>query len=98
MGLTVIAIILTMLLFLGNDRLSTGAGWPLNHGPWRYGFGLVANPKATWLRVSLDLLIVVALCSTFAALLRRDRLSLILVRCSLVAVWSAFYFLYWLID
>lgn len=98
LGVALIAVILTYAYLEGDWPFEYLDRWDLNHGPWRYTFGVFEKPKAKWLSRSFVLLIVSLQSSTLLALLRRDRLSVILLGCSFVTFWLAANFLYWLID
>lgn len=69
-GVALIAAILTYIYLAGEWPFEHLGRWPLHHGPWRYTFGVIENPKAKWLGVSFVLLIVSVQLSTLLALFR----------------------------
>jgi hypothetical protein len=72
--------------------------WSLNHGPWRYDFGLVPNPRRYTLSYAFNLLDWSIRISFVSTVLKLSRFTIgVLAGCS-IAFSLALIYLYWLID
>jgi hypothetical protein len=72
--------------------------WPMNHGPWRYTFGIVPNDRADTLNNCLQIIIFSLDTAFVAMILRCNRLTFrVFVICAFIFYLSMHY-LYWLID
>jgi len=72
--------------------------WSLNHGPWRYDFGIIPNPRRYHLSDAFMLLMAsvgISACSLFFSL---KRFPVTIFALNVIALWLSFKYLYWLID
>ena len=70
--------------------------WDMNHGPWRYNFGI--NPRGAQLSLGLVLIICALHTSFFALILRRNKVTVVVFSICFVSFWLSMHYLYWLID
>lgn len=97
-AIIIIAWVLGSSLMSGDWPFRHWGNWPLNHGPWRYDFGIIPNPRRDMLAEAFALLIVSVLLSFLTVFLKFNRFTVALFSGSFVAQCLAMYFLYWLID
>ena len=72
--------------------------WSMNHGPWRYTFGIITNPKADLLNNCLQLIVFSLNTAFIAMILKFNRLTLTVFAICLFVFYLSMHYLYWLID
>jgi hypothetical protein len=72
--------------------------WPMNHGPWRYTFGIIPNPKADTLNNCLQIIGFSLNTAFIAMLLKFNRFTLTVFAICLFVFYLSVHYLYWLID
>lgn len=72
--------------------------WTSNHGPWRYDFGLIPNPRRERLSDAFVLLLEAVKVSACAVLISWKWLSVTVFVVNTLALWLTVHYLLWLID
>lgn len=72
--------------------------WPLNHGPWRWDFGIIPNPRRYHLSNAFVLLMAAVALSACSVVVSFKRLTVTVFALTVVALWLSFKYFYWLID
>jgi len=85
-------------LKIGDWPFSYGYDWPMNHGPWRYTFSFLPNPRRDALENVFLLLPSAVALSFFSLILSPGKKALALFLICLGAIYLSFDQLYWLID
>ena len=85
-------------LIIGDWPFRYWNDWPMNHGPWRYDFGFIPNPRRHQLEYALELIFYSMPISFLAMSIKLGKFTIAVSAISVIAFGLFLYYLYWLID
>ena len=72
--------------------------WPMNHGPWKYTFGIIPNHRADTLNNCLQIIIFSLDTAFIALILKFNRFTFTVAAICFFVFYLSVHYLYWLID